>query len=67
MLVLLEDVRFTVYHAFYRIREIIGNCARVRSEICCTGRLQVRTYSQSPLGPKKRTERNNNTGNVLYV
>ena len=31
----------------------IGNCARVRSEICCAGRLQVHTYSHSPLGPEK--------------
>jgi len=53
MLVLLADVGFTVYHSFYRIREVIGNCARVRSEICCAGRLQDRAYSQSPLGPEK--------------
>ena len=31
MLVLLADVGFTVYHSFYRIREVIGNSARIRS------------------------------------
>jgi hypothetical protein len=53
MLVLLADVGFIVYHSFHRNREVIGNDARVRSEICCAGRLQVRTYSQYPLGPEK--------------
>jgi len=53
MLVLLADVGFIVYHSFHRNREVIGNGARVRSEICCAERLQVRTYSHYPLGPEK--------------
>jgi hypothetical protein len=33
MLVLLADVGFTVYHSCYQSREVIGNSARVRSEM----------------------------------
>jgi len=38
---------------FEKSSETALGSGRVRSENCCAGRLQVRTYSQSPLGPEK--------------